>query len=104
MSRRLIDHSPDLLRLQNEGYEIAIRDGFLLVRNVPYVDQNRTLQTGVLISKLSLSGDKANRPDDHVAYWMGAHPCHANGSVIASIQNPSAPQDLGNGLRADFTF
>jgi ThiF family len=104
MSRRPIDLSPDLQRLQNEGYDIAIRHGFLLVRDVPYVDENRTLQRGILISKLNLSGDKANKPDDHVAYWMGPHPCHANGSVIASIQNPSAPQDLGSGIRADFTF
>jgi hypothetical protein len=104
MSRRPIDLSPDLTRLQNEGYDIAVRGGFLLVRNIPYVDVNRTLQNGVLISKLNLSGDKTNKPDDHVAYWTGAHPCHADGSLITSIQNPSPPQDFGSGIRADFTF
>jgi hypothetical protein len=104
MSLRLIDLSPDLTRLQNEGYDIAVRDGFLLVRNVPYVDINRTLQSGVLISKLNLSGNKTNKPDDHVAHWTGTHPHHANGSIITSIQNASPPQDFGNGIRADFTF
>jgi hypothetical protein len=35
---------------------------------------------------------------------MGQHPCHADGSKIASIQNASAPQDFGNGILADFTL
>src|SRR5437879_1122284 len=97
MSRRPIDLSPDLTRLQNEGYDITVRDGFLLVRNVPYVDVNCIPQRGVLISKLNLSGDITNKPDDHVAYWMGTHPCHADGGRITSIQNPSPAQDFGSG-------
>src|SRR4051812_34322329 len=83
MSRRPIDLSPDLLRLQNEGYDIVVRDGFLLVRSVPYVDASRSLQRGTLISKLKLTADKTEIPDDHVAYWTGSHPCHADGSIIA---------------------
>jgi len=104
MSRRPIDLSPDLLRLQNEGFDIAVREGLLLVRSVPYVDANRTVQRGTLISKLKLSADKTETPDDHVAYWTGSHPCHADGTVIGSIQNPSAPHQLTADIRADFTF
>lgn len=104
MSRRPIDRSPDLKRLENEGYDIDVRDGFLLVRDVPYIDSNRTVQRGILFSKLNLSNDKTNPPDTHVAYWTGARPCHADGRKITSIENPSKPQDFGNGIRADFTF
>lgn len=104
MSRRPIDHSPDLLRLQNEGYDLAVRDGYLLIRNVPFVDSKRTVQFGILISKLNLSGDETNKPDDHVAYWTGEHPCHANGAKITSIENSSGPQVFGSDVRADFTF
>jgi hypothetical protein len=106
MSRRPIALSPDLLRLQNEGYDIEVRDdGFLLVRRVPYVDSKRTVhRTGILISKLKLVGDKTEKPDDHVAYWIGEHPCHADGSKIRAIENASGPTELGPGLRSDFTF
>jgi hypothetical protein len=104
MSRRLIDRSPDLLRLQNEGYDIVVRDGFLLVRSIPYLDSKLRLQSGILISKLELSGDRTNKPTDHVAFWTGAHPCHADGSTITSIQNGSGPQKFGEGIIADFTF
>ncbi|TGT91267.1 MULTISPECIES: ThiF family adenylyltransferase [unclassified Mesorhizobium] len=104
MSRRLIALSPDLLRMQNEGYDLEIRGGYLLVRNVPYVDTSGTVRLGILISKLELSGDKTVKPTDHVAYWTGEHPCHSDGSKITAIQNSSAPQDFGDGVKADHTF
>lgn len=105
MSRRPIALSPDLLRLQNEGYDLEIRGGFLLVRNVPYVDAQRALQRGTLISTLKLTADKADNPvEDHVAHWMGDHPCHASGAKITAIENPSGPQDLGHDIRTSFTF
>jgi len=104
MSRQLIALSPDLLRLRNEGYDLDVVGGYLLVRDVPYVDSTGNVKRGTLISKLELSGDKANKPSDHVAYWTGEHPCHADGRKITAIENSSAPQDLGNDIRADFTF
>src|SRR5882757_9905654 len=104
MSRRPIALSPDLLKLQNEGYDLDVRDGYLLVRDVPYVDSACVVRLGILISKLDLAGDKTNKPSDHVAYWTGEHPCHSDGRKIAAFENGSAPQDLAKGVRADFTF
>lgn len=104
MSRQLIARSPDLLRLQNEGYDLEIRAGFLLIKDVPYVTANREIKRGVLISALELSGDKTKCPETHVAMWTGEHPCHHDGKTIATIANSSAAQDLGSGVRADFTF
>lgn len=104
MSRQLIARSPDLLQLQNEGFDIEIRAGHLLVKDVPYVSSTKDIKRGVLISTLKVSGDVTDRPDTHVAYWTGEHPCHSNGEKIATIANPSAAQDLGNGIQADFTF
>jgi hypothetical protein len=104
MSRQPIALSPDLLRLQNEGYDLDIQNGFLLVGNVPYVNAQCTIQRGTLISNLKLAGDVAAKPDDHVAYWIGEHPYHADGTIISAIQNPSGPQDLSPGIRANYTF
>ncbi|PZQ12321.1 MAG: hypothetical protein DI565_15935 [Ancylobacter novellus] len=104
MSRRPIDRSPDLLRLRNEGYDLDIRGGYLLVRDVPYVDGAAAIRRGVLISRLELAGDTTVKPTDHVCYWTGEHPCHADGSKITTIENPSEPQDFGDGVKADYTF
>jgi len=104
MSSQLINRSSDLLQLRNDGYDIVVVEGYLLVRNVPYVDSNKTLKLGTLISTLDLAGDRTTKPSTHVAYWTGNHPCHADGSKITSIENGSPPKDLAKGVRADFTF
>jgi hypothetical protein len=104
MSRQPIALSPDLQRLQNEGYDIDIRGGYLLVRDVPYVGADRTVRLGILISELNLSGNKTNKPGNHVAYWTGEHPCHSDGRKITAIENPSGPQNFYEGVQADFTF
>jgi hypothetical protein len=104
MSRRPIALSPDLLKMRNQGYDLDIQEGYLLVRDVPYVNAACAVKRGVLIAKLDLSGDITNKPKDHVAYWTGEHPCHSDGRKITAFENPSAAQVLGAGVRADFTF
>lgn len=104
MLQQLIDLSPDLRQLRNEGYDIQILGGYLLVQNVPYVDSTRTTQHGVLILPLDLAGNATTKPSNHIAYWMGQHPCHADGSKLSEIENSSYSQDLGNGIHTDFKF
>lgn len=104
MSRKLIAHSADLQKLQNEGFDIEVRAGYLLIKDVPYVTSSREIKRGTLVSQLKVCGDVTERPDNHVASWMGEHPCHNDGRKIDAIANPSPPQDLGSGIRVDFTF
>lgn len=104
MSQQLIALNSDLQRLQNEGYDLEVRDGHLLIRDVPYVDADRTVKKGILISILELSGNITNKPSNHVTYWTGPHPCHSDGRKITAIENGSPPQTLAEGVQADFTF
>jgi len=104
MSRQPIARSPDLRRLQNEGYDLEILGGLLLIRDIPYVNASAAVERGTLVMKLNLAGDVVGKPPDHTAHWIGAHPCHASGAKISSIENPSGPADLGNGIRANFMF
>ncbi|MBZ9991417.1 ThiF family adenylyltransferase [Mesorhizobium sp. BH1-1-5] len=109
MSHRLLARSDDLLALRNAGFHLEIRSGYLLVKDVPYVTSSREVrEDGVLFSKLEtqvLDGhERTKRPDAHVAYWTGEHPCQADGAKIRAFENPSAPQNFGKGVQADFTF
>jgi hypothetical protein len=104
MLHRLINHSPDLKRLRDEGYVVHIQGGFLLLQEVPYVNEQRQVRTGTLISNLSLSGDATCRPDTHVVYFDGEFPCNADGTPIHQIANQSGDIALGNGLMAKHTF
>ncbi|MBJ7330651.1 MAG: ThiF family adenylyltransferase [Solirubrobacteraceae bacterium] len=96
MSRRPISLSPDLKRLDDEGYEIEIREGYLLLHSVPYVDGQARVLRGTLASSLTLAGDVAQRPEDHTVHFTGGAPHDEAGTPINIIA--SAGQPLTNGL------
>ncbi|MBS1993461.1 MAG: ThiF family adenylyltransferase [Cyanobacteria bacterium SZAS LIN-3] len=104
MSRQLINRSPDLKKLQNEGYDLEIRSGYLLVHSVPYVDSNKNVMRGTLVAKLVLAGDKTAKPDDHVAYFMGDHPCESDGNEIAEIKHQSGSRELAKDVVIQHSF
>lgn len=104
MSSGPISHSADLRRLVDRGYEVSIREGYLLVSGVPYATDERKVGRGVLVSKLVLADDVTLAPDTHVVYFIGSVPCDAAGTPLSGLVNQSAPQDLGGGLVIDHTF
>jgi hypothetical protein len=104
MSAPLIDRSPDLQRLVEDGYEIAIVGSYLLVKNVPYVNSRREVAFGTLASVLTLSNEATTRPNDHVVSFAGDHPCNRDGTEILPIKHSTQRQDLGNGVIVDHTF
>src|SRR3977135_3379031 len=104
MSQRPINRSPDLKRLRDEGYDIELRAGYLIVRDAPYLNAKRAVKRGVLILKLELADDTAQPPGDHTAYFSGEYPCDQNGKAIDRIANNSNRIQLGEGLIADHYF
>ena len=108
MSQNLIDRSPDLKRLQNEGYALEIRSGHAIVSDIPYVNSKKEVKRGALVSTLKLIGDVTAAPkgsnNEHVMHFVGEHPCNADGSVISSIVHQSTKQNLGDGITIDHSF
>lgn len=85
MSRRPIDRSPKLKQLRDEGYDIDVVTGYLLVRDVPYVNSKREVKRGVLISALEVNNDVALPPHDHQVKWFGELPCNEDGTPIQGL-------------------
>lgn len=104
MSRALFSLNDDLKRLRDEGYLVQIAGGFLVMRNVPYVDKCRKVQSGTLISSLTLAGDQTRCPDTHVIHFDGEYPCTADGRPIEQIRHQSLNTHLGNDLAAKHSF
>lgn len=104
MSRKLISHSPDLKRLQDEGFELDIIAGHVLVRHVPYVNAQRQVCYGTLVSTLTLGGERTARPDTHVIFFEGDQPCDKDGREIGAIVHEKKPKILADGLRVDRSF
>ena len=104
MSHPAISRSPDLRKLEEDGYVLEIRGGFLVVHDVPYVNSKRDVRRGVLVCALELAGDVAIKPRDHVAKWIGEHPCHHDGAKLSKIEHPATREEALPGFFVDHTF
>ena len=104
MSHQLINHSPDLKRLRDDGFEICVEDGFLVVTSVPYVNDSKEIKYGSLVSELTLAGDQTAKPSTHVIHFVGSHPCHKDGTEIQQITHGRTRQVLSNGIAVDLSF
>jgi hypothetical protein len=106
MSDALISRSVDLKRLDEEGFELEVRGGYLLVHSVPYVKTDQALARGVLVCALTLSpsGETTVAPADHTIYFAGDTPCHRDGSPLVAIIHNSNPADLGDGIQVNHYF
>lgn len=105
MSQQLISRSPDLKRLRDEGFGVFIKSHkYLLVHPVPYVTSRREVTQGTLVCELTYAGNDVTKPADHVAYFIGEHPCDTNGRPISQISNASQRKELAKDVVVDHTF
>lgn len=102
MSQALINHSPDLLRLQNEGYEVEVNGGYLVIHHLPYLNSNREVKSGLLVMSLTMAGNMVIKPCDHTAFFTGERPCNKDGSFVSSLVNAPKKQPLIGGIISDF--
>ncbi len=104
MSLGLINRSPDLKRLRDEGYDVEIRSNYLLVKQVPYVNEQRAVVFGTLVSELTLSGERTVKPHTHVMHFAGMYPCHRDGSPINQIRNQTQTRQLAPDVTIHHSF
>ena len=100
MSREQISRREDLQRLVEEGYELEVRSGYLVLHRVPYVTSGRTVRYGQLVCPLVETGP----PPDHTMYFAGEYPCDDTGAPIEALRNNSNRQELAEGLWVDHYF
>ena len=52
MFLQLVNHNDDIRRLVERGFAVSFNNSYLVVRDIPYLDQDRNCQTGAIVSKL----------------------------------------------------
>ncbi|MBN9158131.1 ThiF family adenylyltransferase [Microbacterium sp.] len=94
----------DYTRLLDEGYDVQLIEGYLLVNDVPYVTAEKTVQRGSLIMPAALAGDTLTTPPDHTTHFGGAEPCDADGRALSKIINSAQHNEFLPGRPTDFYF
>lgn len=104
MSRSPTSRSADLTKLVEDGFSIEIRDGHLLVHDIPYVTTRRAVATGVLVCPLDQAGDSTVAPSSHVMDFTGSVPCDRTGQPLTKIQHAEGRRELLPGLFIERSF
>ena len=102
MSQAVINHSPDLLRLQNEEFQIEVTGGYLAIHQIPYLNSQKEIKSGILVMSLTDAGNIAIKPKDHTAFFVGEHPCNIDGSIVTSLVNSPQNTKLFGDITSDF--
>ena len=83
----------------------SVENTYLLVSHIPYVDNQRNVAYGTLISTFDLSGDRTTKPLNHVVLWAGSYPCDSKGVQLSTLVNEqNKTEKIHEGLVATFSF
>lgn len=84
---RLVRSSPDLAHLVQDGFAVRIVSGYLVVDDIPFVDDAARVQRGSLLCPLDLSGTTTAPPGTHVMCFVGGIPRDKTGHAIDGLVN-----------------
>lgn len=85
MFHELASHNDDLARLLDAGYAVAIDSNYLVVRDIPYLDERGTLQWGAIVTTLVFANQHRVTQDDHQVWFAGGHPHRLDGQPIPNL-------------------
>jgi hypothetical protein len=103
LSQKLVDRSPDLKRLRNEGFDLQVVGTHLLVKSIPYVNDAKEVMRGVLVSTLEFAQNNVKKPDEHTVWFAGERPCDKNGTPLGIIISSDRTTPV-TGVEVNFQF
>lgn len=95
MSQQLVSHNEDLRLLVERGYAIAFDSNHLVVRDIPYLDADRQLRWGAIVTKLDFIDQDHITQSDHQIFFAGSAPHGLDGSPIPNLGGGSTQLLLG---------
>lgn len=104
MSHKLINLNADLRQLREEGYNVDIDSGHLIVRDIPYVNDLRKVLRGIFATSLDLNGELTIRPSDHTIKFCGEYPCKSDGQPIEAIRHNTGVFNVSEHITAQHSF
>ncbi len=106
MSHRLIALNDDLRLLRDEGYNVSVESGYLIVRDVPYVDSASVVHyDGLLATNLEIpDGDHTVPPQDHTIKFRGSYPHTHRGAPIEALRHSSDPVRINERITTQHSF
>jgi Domain of unknown function (DUF6791)/ThiF family len=81
----LAENNEDVRRLLKKGYALSIDSNHLVIRDIPYLDNNGNLQIGAIVSIVNFINQNKMSMRDHQIFFCGSHPHELNGKPIRNL-------------------
>lgn len=95
-----MNRNPDLQKLVDKGYAVAFDSGYLVVRDIPYLDSAGKLQIGAIVATLVYrDNNEVAFQEDHQVYFAGGSPHQLDGTVIPQLADRTAALPLSNACK-----
>lgn len=85
MFHLLVNHNDDIRRLVEKGYAVDFDSNYLIVRDVPYLDDHQQLCWGALVAKLEFVDQHCVQQVDHQILFAGKVPHGLNDTPIPNL-------------------
>src|SRR6185312_1860087 len=85
MFQKLVSHNDDIRRLVEKGYAVGFDSNYMIVRDIPYLDDKGELKIGAIVTKLEFTDNEHVRQGDHQIFFAGSHPHNLDGSPIGNL-------------------
>lgn len=94
MFQKLVSRNDDLRRLVEKGYAVAFDSECLVIRDVPYLDQEHKLLIGAIVTKLEFIDQERVKQVDHQIFFAGSHPHSIDGVSIPNLGGGTSQYQL----------
>ena len=93
--QKLVSRNQDIAKLVEKGYAITFDSGWMILRDIPYLDQLGVLHWGAIATKLvPVDATGLVTQEDHTILFAGAHPCGLDRQPIPAIDAGSHQLEL----------
>lgn len=96
MFQKLANHNDDISRLIDKGYAIGFDSNYMVIRDIPYLDENKQQQQGAIVTKLVFVDQDRVVQDDHQIFFAGSVPHNIDGTQIGNLGGGSAQLTLSD--------
>jgi len=83
--QKLASHNDDLQQLLDKGYAVTFDSNCLVIRDIPYLDDQMEKQIGAIVVKLKFIDNDRFEQDDHQIYFAGPVPFNLDGKPIPNL-------------------
>ncbi len=87
---QLANHNDDIKRLLEKGYALREDSAHLVARDIPYLDEQRALKIGAIVTKLEFIDKVKVKQQNHQIFFAGGVPYGLNGQPIPNLGDQPA--------------